>query len=79
MLLVISIRDFQDWENIAEFAPLVLTAVMMPLSFSIADGLAMGCISYTLIHLVSGQWKKLNGVTWALTAAFLLRFVFFYQ
>lgn len=79
MLLIISIRDFQDWENIAEFAPLVLTAVMMPLSFSIADGLAMGCISYTLIHVVSGQWKKLNGVTWALTAAFLLRFVFFYQ
>ncbi len=79
ILLVSSLRDFKSWGEITEVAPLILTAILMPLSFSIADGLAAGCIIYTLIHLFSGKHKQLNWVTLGLTLAFVLRFAFLYQ
>lgn len=45
-----------DWEDLTEAAPVVVTAIMMPLTFSIAHGIAIGFITWTAIKLFSGRW-----------------------
>lgn len=79
ILLVRSMKDFKGWGDITDAASLTLTATLIPLSFSIVDGLAAGCIIYTLIHIFSGKFRQLNWVTLGLTLAFVLRFAFLYQ
>lgn len=51
--------DFADFE---EAIPAFLTIVLMPLTYSISDGLVFGFLSYIVIALVSGKWGKLNPV-----------------
>ncbi|HEY8570750.1 NCS2 family permease, partial [Microbulbifer sp.] len=46
-----------DWDDITEAAPAVIAAVMMPLSFSIANGIALGFISYAVIKTLSGRGR----------------------
>ena len=72
-------REFSDvdWENITESAPAVLTAIMMPFTYSIANGLAFGFISYALIKLLTGRAKEVHPATWLIAALFVLRFVAF--
>lgn len=79
ILLVRSMKDFKGWTDVTEAASLTLTAILIPLSFSIVDGLAAGCIIYTLINLFSGKFRQLNWVTLGMTLAFVLRFAFLYQ
>ena len=47
-----------DWEDVTEYAPAVVTALAMPLTFSIANGIALGFISYAAVKLVSGRWQE---------------------
>ncbi|MDY3197340.1 MAG: NCS2 family permease, partial [Pseudomonadaceae bacterium] len=49
-----------NWEDLTEAAPVVVTALMMPLTFSIANGIALGFITWTAIKLLSGRWRDLN-------------------
>ncbi|MEM1436389.1 MAG: NCS2 family permease [Pseudomonadota bacterium] len=53
-LMARSLADM-DWEDLTEAAPAVVTAIAMPLSFSIADGIGLGFISYALIKILSGR------------------------
>lgn len=76
ILLVTTLRNFRQWDDLTESAPMILGAVFMPLSFSIADGLGVGFIAYAVIKLFSGRARELNLVTIAITIAFLLRFAF---
>lgn len=76
ILLIRTLSDFNDWADFSETAPLIITATMMPLSFSIADGLAMGCISYVGIKILSGKLTEIHPVVAGLATAFILRFVF---
>ncbi|HLR68078.1 NCS2 family permease [Virgibacillus alimentarius] len=55
--------------------PVMLTIIMMPLTFSIAEGLAFGFISYTLLKLGTGQMKQIHPVMYFVTAAFILHFI----
>ena len=48
---------------------------MMPLASSIADGIAFGCISYTVIKLVKGQPKKVHPVMYVISILFLARYI----
>jgi AGZA family xanthine/uracil permease-like MFS transporter len=48
----------------------------MPLTYSVAQGLAFGFMSYTVIKLVSGKHNDNNAVTYTLTTLFILHFVF---
>ena len=75
MLLVSALRDHEAWEDVAETAPMLLTAVMMPFSYSIADGLAIGTLAYTGVHILSGRVQRLNLTTWTLSGVFALRFI----
>ncbi len=65
-----------DWDDATEAVPAVLTAIMMPLSYSIANGLAFGFISYAAIKLLAGRWRDVRPVTWAIALVFLFRFYY---
>ncbi|WP_193073723.1 NCS2 family permease [Pseudomonas sp. FME51] len=66
-----------DWEDLTEAAPVVVTALVMPLTFSIANGIALGFISWTAIKLLSGRWRELNPSLYALSALFIVKLGFF--
>ncbi len=62
------------WEAADEAIPAFLTMIAVPLTFSIANGLAIGFISYPLIKAFSGRWKEVSVVVYVLAALFILRF-----
>ena len=64
-----------DWEDVSEYAPAVLAAIIMPLTFSIAYGIALGFIAYVLIKALSGKTSDLNGGSLAIAAVSILYFV----
>ena len=74
VLMVGSVRDIQ-WDDIAEAIPAFLTIILMPLTYSIADGLAAGLISYPLIKLFQGKTEDTPLVIWIIAAAFIIKFV----
>jgi AGZA family xanthine/uracil permease-like MFS transporter len=65
-----------DWENISESAPALITAIMMPLTFSIAEGIALGFISYVLIKLLAGKYSELNISVFIIAGLFILKYIF---
>ena len=68
-----------DWDDVTETAPAVLTAIAMPFTYSIANGLAFGFVSYVLIKLLTGRFREVHAATWLVAALFVARFVFYPQ
>ena len=64
------------WNDFSEALPAFITMLATPLTFSIATGLSLGLISYTVVKLASGKLKEINSLVWILTALFLLRYVY---
>lgn len=64
-----------DFSEICESVPAFLTVVMMPLTYSIANGIAFGLISYCIIKLVSGKAKETKTLTWILSLLFIIKFM----
>jgi len=65
-----------DWEDMTEFVPASITMIMMPLSFSIADGIGFGVISYALIKLLTGKFTSANIPVLVLAVIFLSKYIF---
>ena len=65
-----------EWEDITEAAPVVVVCILMPLTFSIATGIAMGFISYAVIKLMSGRYKDLSLGVVVLAALFIAKFIY---
>ncbi|MEO1093370.1 MAG: NCS2 family permease [Cyanobacteria bacterium J06638_28] len=63
------------WSDPAESIPCFLTILLMPLTFSIAEGLAIGFIAYPLLKAFQGKIQEINWVVWVLAAVFVGRFV----
>ena len=63
-----------DWEDVTEVVPAVITAISMPLTFSIATGLGLGFISYAAIKLLSGRTREVPIAVNVIAAAFILKF-----
>lgn len=63
-----------DTKDITDFAPAVLTMLMIPFSFSIADGIGVGAISYTVLKLVTKQFHALNPMLVIIAVIFLFYF-----
>jgi AGZA family xanthine/uracil permease-like MFS transporter len=63
------------FDDLTEALPAFLTIVMMPLTYSIANGLAFGFISYTLLKLLSGKIGELSWVMLLISLAFMANFV----
>lgn len=63
-----------DWEDVTESAPAVVTALAMPLTFSIANGLGIGFITYAAIKIASGQVMACPPAVYAIALLFALKF-----
>ncbi len=66
-----------DWTDLTEAAPAAIVAILMPLAFSIADGIALGFIAYAVIKLLAGRYKEVPLSVWVLAIVFVLKFAFF--
>ena len=66
-----------DWENMLEAIPAFLCILSMPLMYSISEGIAMGVISWTILHLCTGKSKgKVSVLMYVLTVLFILKYIF---
>lgn len=75
VLMMSSLRAL-DWDDLTEYAPAVCTTVMMAFTFSIANGIAFGFITYTVLKLGAGKFKDISNGVLALTVLFVAKFIF---
>jgi len=64
------------WDDATESVPAALTTLIMPLTYSIANGVAFGFISYAILKLLSGRAKQVKGIVWIIAAVFLFRYFY---
>ncbi len=64
-----------DWGDFSEAIPAFTTIIIMPLAYSISDGIMIGMIAYAVLNGLSGRYKKVSVMTWILAAAFVLRYI----
>ena len=65
-----------NWNDYSEAIPSFLVILIMPLSFSIATGIAMGFVSYAVLKLLTGKGKEVSWLVYLLAVLFILRFVY---
>lgn len=65
-----------DWNDYSECIPAFLTLIGIPLTFSIADGLALGFISYPVVKLLSGKGKEVKWLMYVLAVILIIYFIF---
>ena len=66
-----------DWDDMTVAAPVVVAALAMPLTFSIANGIAFGFIAWTAVKLLAGRWRELSPAMWILSVLFVIKLGFF--
>jgi len=64
------------WADFSEAVPAFITMLATPLTFSIATGLSLGLISYTVVKIAAGKVREINLLIWILTALFILRYIY---
>lgn len=65
-----------DLDDYSDSIPAYITLIMMPLTYSISDGIMLGMISYVILNAVSGKFNKISLTTWILAILFVLRYIF---
>ena len=65
-----------DWDDVTEYAPAVLTALSMPLTFSIAHGIGLGFIAYAAVKILTGRISECSVAVLIIAAAFVLKFAY---
>jgi AGZA family xanthine/uracil permease-like MFS transporter len=75
LLMMSGMREL-DWDDATELVPALLTIIMIPLSFSIANGIAMGFISYVAIKVITGRAVEVSMGAWFLAIIFIAKFTF---
>lgn len=73
VMMMSPVRDI-DWDNYRDAIPAFITAVMMPLSYSIAHGIMLGVITYVILNCVTGKWKEVSLTMKILAVLFVLRY-----
>jgi AGZA family xanthine/uracil permease-like MFS transporter len=63
-----------NFDDYTESIPAFLTIIMMPLAYSIAEGIVFGMLSFVALKLLSGKTKELSWIMYVLTVLFLLKF-----
>lgn len=64
-----------DFDDYTESIPVFLTIVMMPLTYSISEGILFGVLSYVILKVLTGKFKDISIVTAVLAVLFLLKFL----
>ena len=72
-LMVRDLADL-DWRDSTETVPAVITTLAMPFTYSVANGLAFGFISYVALKTLTGRWRDVHPLTWIIALLFLVRF-----
>ena len=62
------------WSDITEAIPSFICIAVMPFAYSIAEGIAFGIISYTLLHVASGKFRNVTWLMYILTVLFILKY-----
>lgn len=75
LFMLTPVKDI-DLDDYAESIPAFITIVMMPLTYSISDGILCGVISYVLINMLCMNWKKLNPTLYVLAVLFIMKYIF---
>lgn len=75
-IMMLSGLEGFDWLDMRRSVPAVITIMMIPFGFGIANGIAFGCISYCLIMALTGEFRQVKKVMYALVILFILKFVF---
>lgn len=75
VLMLFTLREI-DWDDLTEAAPVAVVLLLTPLTFSIADGIALGFITYTIAKLVSGRYREVSPAVWVLTVILLAKLIF---
>lgn len=75
LFMLTPIKDI-DFNEYSESIPAFITFIMMPLTYSISDGILCGVISYVAINLICMNWKKLNPTICILAVFFILKYIF---
>lgn len=75
VLMLFTLREI-DWDDLTEASPVAVVLLLTPLTFSIADGIALGFITYTIAKLVSGRYKEVSPAVWVLTVILLAKLIF---
>jgi adenine/guanine/hypoxanthine permease len=64
------------WADFTEAFPAFMTMLATPLTFSIATGLSLGVIAFSIVKLAAGKYREVSVVLWILTGLFLLRYIY---
>ena len=75
-ILMLSGMEKLNWSNMIDLLPALIIIVMIPLTFSIADGIALGFLSYIVLKIGSGEINKISYGAWFLTLIFISKFIF---
>ncbi|RZI94780.1 MAG: NCS2 family permease, partial [Variovorax sp.] len=65
-----------DWGDPTESVPAAITALMMPFTYNIANGLAFGFITYAALKLFTGRAREVHVMLWIIAAVFLFKFIY---
>ncbi|WP_105301780.1 NCS2 family permease [Anaerococcus marasmi] len=74
LFMITTVVDI-DFSDISEAFPAFMTILMMPLTYSIAEGISFGMISYALIKLLTGKGKEVSPLVYVLSLVFILRYL----
>ena len=75
MMMMNPVREI-DWTNYRESIPAFLTVIIMPLAYTISDGILLGVISYVVLYALTGKAKQITPTMWVLAVLFILRYIF---
>jgi len=76
VFMMASVREI-NFEDFSEALPAFLTIVIMPFTYSIANGISAGIVFYVLLKLVTSKWRDIHWMMYVLTLLILLKFAFF--
>ena len=76
LLMIEPVKHIQ-FTDFSEAIPAFICLIMMPLTYSISNGILMGMIAYVVINLICGNFKKLNAAMYILAVLFVLKYIFF--
>jgi AGZA family xanthine/uracil permease-like MFS transporter len=65
-----------NWDETTDVIPAAVTALAMPLTYSIANGLAFGFITYAVLKLFTGRWREAHPMVWVIGGVFLFKFIY---
>ena len=75
-ILMLSGMEKLNWSNLVDLLPALIIIVMIPLTFSIADGIALGFLSYVVLKVGNGEITKISSGAWFLALIFISKFIF---